>query len=62
MKIFYKTPAGVSVGAPVVHVNPMQLVILLLMQVEPVIGIALYSANAILHGDDVWEIVQESFI
>jgi pyruvate dehydrogenase (quinone) len=40
----------------------MQLVILLLMQVEPVIGIALYSANAILHGDDVWEMVQESFI
>ena len=48
------------------HVNPMQLVILLLMQVEPAIGIgmALYSAGAILHGrgSDVWEVVKENFI
>jgi pyruvate dehydrogenase (quinone) len=44
----------------------MQLVILLLMQVEPAIGIgmALYSSGAVLHGRgiDVWEMVKENFI
>ena len=63
MKIIYKTPAKRS--APVVHVNPMQFVILLLMQIEPAIGIgmALYSAGAGLHGrgSDVWEMVKENF-
>jgi pyruvate dehydrogenase (quinone) len=66
MKIIYKTRAAASRSAPVVHVNPMQLVMLLLMQVEPAtgIGMALYSAGAILHGrgGDVWEMVKENFL
>jgi pyruvate dehydrogenase (quinone) len=33
-----------------VHVNPMQLVMLPFMQVEPAIGMALYSTRAIFHG------------
>jgi pyruvate dehydrogenase (quinone) len=47
-----------------VHVNPMQLVMPPFMQVEPTIGMALYSARAILHGrgGDVWEMVKENFI
>jgi hypothetical protein len=45
MKIIHKTRSAARRRAPVVHVDPMQLVILLLMQVEPAIGIgrALYS-------------------
>ena len=66
MKIIHKTRTTASRRAPVVHVNPMQLVILLLMQVEPAIGIgmALYSAGAVLHGRGigVWEMVKENFI
>jgi hypothetical protein len=66
MKIIYKTPVAAKRSAPVVHVKPMQLVILLLMQIEPAIGIgmALYSAGAIVHdrGSDVWEMVKENFI
>jgi pyruvate dehydrogenase (quinone) len=65
MKIIHKTRTAVSKSAPVVHVNPMRLVILLLMQIEPAIGIgmALYSAGAIVHGrgSDVWEMVKENF-
>jgi pyruvate dehydrogenase (quinone) len=47
-----------------VHVNPMQLVMPPFMQVEPAIGMALYSARAILHGrgGDVWEMVKENFV
>jgi pyruvate dehydrogenase (quinone) len=47
-----------------VHVNPMQLVMPPFMQAEPAIGMALYSARAILHGrgGDVWEMVKENFI
>jgi pyruvate dehydrogenase (quinone) len=47
-----------------VHVNPMQLVMPPFMQVEPTIGMALYSARAILHGrgGDVWEMVRENFL
>ena len=35
----------------------------ILMQVEPAIGMALYSARAILHGrgGDVWEMMRENF-
>jgi hypothetical protein len=66
MKIICKTPVAAKTSAPVVHVKPMQLVILLLMQIEPAIGIgmALYSAGAIVHdrGSDVWEMVKENFI
>ena len=66
MNIICKTRAATSRSTSVVHVNPMQLVILLLMQVEPAIGIgmALYSAGTILHrrGSDVWELVKENFI
>jgi pyruvate dehydrogenase (quinone) len=64
LKITYKTNAAASRRTPVVHVNPMRLVMLLFMQVEPVVGIALYSANAILHvrGDVVWEMVKENFL
>jgi pyruvate dehydrogenase (quinone) len=66
MKIIHKTRSAARRRAPVVHVNPMQLIILLLMQVEPAIGIgmALYSAGAGLHGrgSDVWEMVKENFI
>lgn len=47
-----------------VHVNPMQLVMPPFMQVEPAIGMALYSARAVLHGrgGDVWEMVKENFL
>jgi len=47
-----------------VHVNPMQLVVPPFMAVEPAIGMALYSARAILHGrgGDVWEMVKENFV
>jgi thiamine pyrophosphate-dependent acetolactate synthase large subunit-like protein len=47
-----------------VHVNPMQLVMPPFMQVEPAVGMALYSARAILHGrgGDVWEMVRENFL
>ena len=66
MKIIHKTRAATKRSAPVAQVNPMRLVILLLMQVEPAIGIgmALYSAGAFLHGrgSDVWEMVKENFI
>jgi pyruvate dehydrogenase (quinone) len=66
MKIIFKTRAAAKKSASVVHINPMQLVILLLMQVEPAIGIgmALCSAGAIMHGrrSDVWEMVKENFI
>jgi pyruvate dehydrogenase (quinone) len=47
-----------------VHVNPMQLVMPPFMQMEPTIGMALYSTRAILHGrgGDVWEMVKENFL
>ncbi|WFU45720.1 thiamine pyrophosphate-dependent enzyme (plasmid) [Bradyrhizobium sp. CB82] len=47
-----------------VHVNPMQLVMPPFMQVEPAVGMALYSVRAVLHGrgNDVWEMVKENFI
>ena len=47
-----------------VHVNPMQLVMPPFMQIEPAIGMALYSTRAILHGrgGDVWEMVKENFL
>jgi len=47
-----------------VHVNPMQLVMPPFVQVEPAIGMALYSARAVLHGrgGDVWEMVKENFL
>jgi pyruvate dehydrogenase (quinone) len=42
----------------------MQLVMPPFMQVEPAIGMALYSTRAILHGrgGDVWEMVRENFL
>jgi pyruvate dehydrogenase (quinone) len=47
-----------------VHVNPMQLVMPPFTAVEPAVGMALYSARAVLHGrgDDVWEMVKENFV
>src|SRR6476619_5061841 len=47
-----------------VHVNPMQLVMPPFTAVEPAVGMALYSARAILHGrgGDVWEMVKENFL
>jgi pyruvate dehydrogenase (quinone) len=47
-----------------VHVNPMQLVMPPFTQVEPAIGMALYSTRAILHGrgGDVWEMAKENFL
>jgi pyruvate dehydrogenase (quinone) len=66
MKNIHKTRTAARKSAPVVHVNPMRLVMLLLIQVEPAIGIgiALCSAGAIVHGrgSDVWEMVKENFI
>jgi pyruvate dehydrogenase (quinone) len=46
-----------------VHANPMQLV-MPFTQIEPAIGMALYSTRAILHGrgGDVWEMVKENFL
>jgi pyruvate dehydrogenase (quinone) len=47
-----------------VHVNPMQLVMPPFMQVQPAIGMALYTTRAVLHGrgGDVWEMVKENFL
>jgi pyruvate dehydrogenase (quinone) len=47
-----------------VHVNPMQLVMPPFTQIEPAIGMALYSTRAVLHGrgGDVWEMVKENFL
>jgi len=47
-----------------VHVNPMQLVMPPFTQIEPAIGMALYSTRAILHGrgGDVWEMAKENFL
>ena len=65
MKIVHKTRTAAKRSASVVHVNPMRIVVLLLMQVEPAIGIgmALCSAGAIVHGrgNDIWEMVKENF-
>jgi pyruvate dehydrogenase (quinone) len=52
MKIIYKTRARAMRGE-LLHarvINPMQFVMPTFMQVEPAIGMALYSARAILHG------------
>jgi pyruvate dehydrogenase (quinone) len=64
MKIICRTNAAASRCTAVVHVNPIRLFMLLLMQVEPAVGIALYSANAILYvrADDVWEMMKENFL
>ena len=46
-----------------VIVNPMELVMPPFIALEPTIGMALYTAKAILHGKggDVWEMVRENF-
>lgn len=46
-----------------VIVNPMELVMPPFIALEPAIGMALYTAKAILHGKggDVWEMVRENF-
>jgi hypothetical protein len=66
MKIIHKSSTAAKRSASVVHVNPMRLVMLLLIHVEPAIGIgmALCSSGAIVHdrGSDVWEMVKENFI
>lgn len=63
MKIVPKTRAAASGRGPVLRISPMQLVMLLLIEVEPAIGIAVCSAGAILQGlgGDVWEMVKENF-
>jgi pyruvate dehydrogenase (quinone) len=52
-------------GPALLHVlvNPMQLVMPPFTQVEPAIGMALYTTRAVLHGrgGDVWEMVKENF-
>lgn len=47
-----------------VHVNPMQLVMPPFTAADPVIGMALYTTRAVLHGrgGDVWEMVKENFL
>jgi hypothetical protein len=57
-----QTPAAGG-RAPVVHINPTQLAMLLFMQIESTIGITLHSAGAILHGrrGDVRRMVKENF-
>ena len=66
MKLAYKTGGAANKSGSVVHFNPVQLAMLLLMHVEPAIGIgtALYSARGILQdrGGDVWETVRENFL
>jgi pyruvate dehydrogenase (quinone) len=66
MKIIHKSRAAVgrSPGSLVVHVNATQLVMLLLIQAEPAIGMAFYLAGAILpgRGHDLWEMVGENFL
>jgi pyruvate dehydrogenase (quinone) len=44
--------------------KPMQLLVPPFIQVEPAIGMALYSVRAVLHGPgaDVWEMVRENFL
>ena len=61
MKIIAKKGTAAAKSAPIVQVKPIQLVILLLMQIEPMIGIAL-SASALLRGGggDVWEMLKEN--
>jgi pyruvate dehydrogenase (quinone) len=46
-----------------VMVNPMELVMPPFIAMEPAIGMALYTAKAVLHGKggDVWEMVRENF-
>jgi len=45
-----------------VHVNPLELVKPPFVELKPVVGMALYSARAILHGrgSDVLELVREN--
>ena len=47
-----------------VMVNPQQLVVPPFIQAGPAVGMALYSARAILHGQgsDVWEMVKDNFL
>ncbi|WP_352578403.1 thiamine pyrophosphate-dependent enzyme [Mesorhizobium sp. M0019] len=47
-----------------VHVSPLQLVMPPFMAAAPAVGMALYSARAVLHGrgGDVWEMVRENFL
>lgn len=47
-----------------VKVAPMQLVMPPFIEVEPAVGMALYTARAILHGQggDIWEMTRENFI
>jgi hypothetical protein len=64
MKIILKRRAAASAGSLVVLVKLTKLAMLLFTQIEPVMGIALCSAGAILHdrGGDVWEMANEDFI
>ncbi|HLZ66713.1 MAG TPA: thiamine pyrophosphate-dependent enzyme [Aliidongia sp.] len=47
-----------------VKVNPMELVMPPFVEAGPAIGMALYSARAVLHGKggDVWEMVEQNFL
>jgi pyruvate dehydrogenase (quinone) len=47
-----------------VMVNPQELVIPPFVQAGPAVGMALYSARAVLHGKggDVWEMVRDNFL
>jgi pyruvate dehydrogenase (quinone) len=47
-----------------VHVTPMALVKPPHVEMGPLVGMALYSARAVLHGrgDDVWEMVRDNYL
>lgn len=64
MKIILKRRAAASAGSLVVLVKLTKLAMLFFMQIEPMMGIALCSAGAILHdrGGDVWKMVNQDFV
>ena len=61
MKIIARKGTAAAKSAPVAQVKPIRLVILLLMQIEPTIGMAL-SAGSILcrGGGGIWEMLKEN--
>jgi hypothetical protein len=64
MKIVRTTRTAADRSPRVVHIDATRLVMLLLIQAEPAIGMVLCLAGAFLHvrGDNLWEMVEENFI
>jgi hypothetical protein len=64
MKIVRTTRTAAGRSPLVVHIDATRLVMLLLMQAEPAIGMVFCLAGAFLHvrGDNLWEMVKENFL